>query len=345
MILWPFFITLSPAPKAEPVLLPCLEADAKCAKQKASESPVRARKFWRQQLSLPLEQRMGVAPPELLVYVNLDNIASGFPNRPREPVVPKDLFDDIRAAVNELPDVVKRLAEKKLAGIYFVQDLGGTGYTDYANGNWFRNDAGFIILDVEVLAKRTANEWATWKESSPFKAGSKFRLEALIENPPENNRKNAIQYILLHELGHIISIGEDFHPRWDKNPMSLEKYPFSAQSWAFDAAKTTFVARDDTKFPLRKKVVYYFDAQLDGESMRDVYEQWSHTSFPTLYAATSPGDDFAESFASYVHTVIQRRPWEIRILRDGILEKSYSTCWDATRCVEKRKVIEAFLRR
>ena len=77
--------------------------------------------------------------------------------------------------------------------------------------------------------------------------------------------------------------------------------------------------------------------------MQDVYDQWSRTNFPTLYAATNIGDDFAESFASYVHTVIQKRPWEIRLLRDGALEKSYSTCWEAPRCVEKRRLIEAFL--
>ena len=73
------------------------------------------------------------------------------------------------------------------------------------------------------------------------------------------------------------------------------------------------------------------------------YDNLERTNFATLYAVTSPGDDFAESFASYVHTVLMKKPFAIRIYQHGKLVKVYRSCWDEARCAEKRKLIERFL--
>jgi hypothetical protein len=230
-----------------------------------------------------------------------------------------------------------------LAGIYFVSDLGGTGFTDYAKGGWFSRDAGFSVFDIDVLAKQTANAWATWKERSPFADDPAFRLEARIENEAGDNRKNAIQYILLHELGHILSIGEDIHPRWDEAPSSVDDFPFARLSWEFIPAESRYASLFDKPFALRRDVVYYFGAKLAGRQMPDVYGQLAATNFPTLYAATRPGDDFAESFVSYVHTVMMKRPWEIRLFQDGKLIRTVGTCWEEKRCAEKRRLLEEIL--
>ena len=77
--------------------------------------------------------------------------------------------------------------------------------------------------------------------------------------------------------------------------------------------------------------------------MVETYAALEKTNFPTLYAATNPFDDFAESFASYVHTVLMRKPFAVRIYRDGRLEKEYGSCWDQPRCAEKRKILEGLL--
>jgi len=62
-----------------------------------------------------------------------------------------------------------------------------------------------------------------------------------------------------------------------------------------------------------------------------------------LYSATRPGDDFAEAFASYVHTVLMRKPWEIRIYANGKQAKVYGPCWSEARCAGKKKILERFL--
>ena len=74
-----------------------------------------------------------------------------------------------------------------------------------------------------------------------------------------------------------------------------------------------------------------------------MYDELEGTNFPTLYASTHPADDWAESFAGYVHSVLLGKPFEIRIYRGKKLIKAYGSCWEAPRCAEKRKYIERFL--
>lgn len=326
--------------------LPYTKTDAKCARAESIKSPSRTRTFWNTAFTKPLEQRFGSAPVELVEFLNLDNIAQGYPNTPHAATLSEDFARDVRDAIAELPALVKSQIDQKLAGIYFVKDLGGTGYTDYVRDDQQSRDAGLVVLDMDVLSKQTANAWATWKENTPFKPDARFRLEATIEPPAQDTRKNAIQYILLHELAHIMSIGESIHPVWDKPPNSepgLEKFPFANLSWQIDRAGNRYSSRFDAKFPERTAVVYYLGAKLDGKAMVDVYEKLEQTNFPTLYAATKPGDDFAESFVSYVHTVIMKRPWEIRIFQDGKLISKVGLCWEEERCAEKRRILEDFL--
>ena len=326
--------------------LPCAPEDKPCAISLLRDHAAHKIDFWRGALQRPLAQRVGAAPPELLEYVALDNIVGGFSNRPRAPVLSAAFMRDVRDAFAELPTAVKGLLESKLAGIYFVDDLGGTGYTDAivdANG---KQTAGFVVLDASVLSKFTANAWATWKENTPFIAEPGMQLRAMIETGPRDNRKNAIQYILLHELGHVISIAANLHPPWGLAPAEVsptERYLFYQLAWSVLRGENRFVTRFDADFPERREVVYYLGAKLRAGQMSRVYDSLERTDFVSLYGATNPGDDFAEAFASYVHVVLMRRPFEIRIARDGKLIKTFRSCWDQPRCVGKKEILRNLL--
>lgn len=326
------------------VVSPCRADDWKCWLEAAMRSPVKHISYWKSAFEKPAEQRVGPAPSELVEYLTLDNVRQGFPNKPRAAAIPEDFLKDVKDAIAEMPPQVRQAVDKKLAGIYFVQDLGGTGYTDYIRGAAAGQDAGFAVFDLDVLASRSANAWATWKENTPFKADSRFRLVADIEAKGQDNRKNAIQYILLHEFGHILSINEKLHPRWDQPPSAPDGYPFAQLSWEVVKETKRYGSLFEKDFPLRKDVVYYFGSKLDGDQMINVYDQLERTNFPTLYAATGPGDDFAESFVSYVHTVLLRRPLLIRLYRDGKPAKTYESCWEDKRCAAKRRILEQVLK-
>ena len=327
--------------------LPCRNDDRKCAAKALLQSPVRKMSYWASAFATPVDQRLGMATRELVIYLNLDNIQNGYPDRPSAVAIPPDFLKELSDAFAEMPPLVKQLVAGRLAGIYLVKDLGGTGFTEYIFDDAARPLAGFIVLDMDVLAKYSANAWATWKENTPFKPDAHLRLEAEIEADGQDNRKNAIQYILLHELGHIVSIGETIHPRWDQAPKetpSLERYRFAQLSWEVPRRQNRYASLFERSFPKRKDVVYYFGAKLAGDQMIKVYDQLEGTNYPTLYAATRPADDFAESFVSYVHTVLLERPLQIRLYRDGGIAKTYQSCWQQQRCAEKRAMLEELLR-
>ncbi len=327
----------------------CGDKDAKCAKEKALAHPIRNVASWKAELSRPVAERLGPASASLVEYVRLDNIANGFPERPRPGNPDAKLMADIHAAIAELPASVRALFDEKFAGLYFIEELGGTGYTDVIYSAPGKAFGGFILLDTQVLAKYTANQWATWKENTPFKPDPAWKLSARIERDGEDNRKNAIQYILLHELGHVLSIGRAFHPDWTLEPKEVlaaggtGQYAFFSLSWSIDAAAGRYVTRFDAAFPQRKNVAYYFGAKLEGREMLATYDNLLKTNFASLYGATIPGDDFAEAFASYVHVVLMGRPWEIAIARDGKPVKTIRACWDEARCRDKRRLLEAIV--
>jgi hypothetical protein len=333
-------------------LLPC-GANSAEGPAVATPDPARAARanaikqlsFWRAALAKPLEQRIGAAPAPLLEYVDLDNQQQGFPNKPRPPVLSAGFMRDVRAALAGLPAPVRRAMASRLAGIHFVDNLGSTGWTEEILDAQGRPVAGVIVLDAAILAKQRANAWATWKENTPFKPDPHWRLAAQIERPADDNRVQAIQYILLHEMGHVLAIGTDLHPNANLSPANLPAqppFPYYRLSWGV-SPQGRYETRYDARFTQRKDVVYYRGAKLTGAQMADAYQALAATNFATLYAVTNPFDDFAEAFVTYVHTEMMGRPFKVQIFRDGKPVLEYGACWREARCAAKRKLVEKAL--
>lgn len=301
--------------------------------------------YWQGALAKPVTERIGPAPAELVDYLALDNIINGYANKPRAATLSAEFISDVRNAFAEIPAPVQRMLAQKLAGIYFVEDLGGSGFTDQIYGT-SKPVAGYIVLDASVLQNNTANSWATWKENSPFIGSSDFKLNATIEEALQDNRKQAIQYILLHELGHVLAIDAGINPNWNTDPKDIDttaSYPFLHLSWKFSKDTNRYLSIFDQSFPQREDVVYFFGAKLPAARMVDTYEALGRTNFATLYAVKNPHDDFAEAFVTYVHTVLMGKPFEITLSSGGKIAKVYKSCWAEERCAAKKKILERFL--
>ena len=309
------------------------------------EHPARKLPAWEAQFAQPLVERIAPASPSLVEYLNWDNVANGYPEHPRAAEPSRNFVAELKAAMAELPREVQLLFVDRLAGIALVENLGGTGYTDVVIDAKEHPVAGYIVLDAAVLDRLTANQWATWKERSPFKPDADWELDARIEDNAQDSRRNAIQYILLHELGHVLSIGGNVHPPWTVQPKDGgpdDAYPFFQLSWR--TRDNRYVTTFEDAFDVRRDVAYYFGAKLPGARMGDAYSQLAKTNFPSLYAATRPGDDFAESFASYVHVVLMGKPWEITLRRGGHDVLVFKACWEEPRCAAKRRLLEEILK-
>ncbi len=349
MPLTPFFLAAwSGTAAAQPMgEVACAAGDKPCLLKLVKAHPARTAAFWKGTLTRPVGERLGAAPPGVVEYLRLDNLLNGYPEKPRASRLSADFVADVRGAIADMPPAVRRVFNDRFAGVWFVDDLGGTGYTEMFLDPRGRAAGGFVVLDAAVLGKFTANGWASWKENTPFKAQPEWRLEARIEPDSQDDRRGAIRYILLHELGHVLSINRGVHPRWDIAPKEVPEsaqYAFFDLSWTIDRKANRYVSKFDGDFPARKTIVYYLGAKLGASGAAPAYASLEETNFPTLYAATSPGDDFAESFVSYVHTVLMKRPWEITIRHDGKVVKTYRTCWEELRCAGKRRILENLLR-
>ncbi len=330
------------------VSLPCGYDDKACAIGALRGHTAQKIAFWKQAFSKPLGERIGTAPLELIEWAGLKNIQEGFPHKPTATNLEPAFLRDVHDALLELPQKVLGSISTKLAGIYMVDDLGGTGMSPAIEDEEGNQIAGVVVLDRSVLVQYTANAWATWKERTPFKPGPTTTLTTEIETAVQDTRKNAIQYILLHELGHVFSKGGDAHPPWNTPPKEdqpTDAYPFFQLSWFISSGDRRYVTKFDGLFPERKDVVYYLRAKLSAEQMLDTYSKLEDTNFSTLYSVTHPFDDFAEAFANYVHVVLMKKPFKVRIFQRGKLAKEYGPCWEERRCAEKRRLLETMLDR
>jgi len=300
--------------------------------------------FWEAMLGFPLGERFGPAPAEVTAYVSLVNEAMGYVERPVPFEVPADFFEDVRAAVDAMPAVVKGLLAGELLGVVFARGLGSSAITDIvvrADGSVI---GAVVALDFDAFAERSANGWATWKENTPFTPVPGISLEAVIATDADDDRQHALQYLLLHEFGHVLTFGKDMIPDWWIDPATMlasEAYTFLPLAWEVGDDKH-IVPQPWNDFDLRSQVAYYSGAKLSAEQMPAAYDALQTTNFATLYAATNVYEDFAETFVSYVHTVLMQQPLEIVIRRNGerLQVPSY---WDSARCADKRRFMQTFL--
>lgn len=314
-------------------------------KNAVTQAAVHKAEFWENHKLKPLEDRIFLATPEIVQFMREDNARNGFSNIPRTPKDADGFWQDTRAAIQGLPESVKRIASQKLAGIALIEELGGSAYADAIRDAQGRADSGFILLDVKAIDKK-ANDWASWKENTPFESKPGYSLEVLIENPSENTRVQAIQYILLHELGHVVAIGTNFHPPWfdpSLGEKSVGSYPFTDLSWTRDDKSGRHEHSDKGFLPYCFPIRYYAKSSFPLDKAKECYQGLANSRFVTFYAGTNPFDDFAETFAFYVHHVMMGRPWKIRVLGPGG-EYVYSPRWEEKRFDGKRPILEGLLK-
>jgi hypothetical protein len=297
--------------------------------------------LWQARLRQPLADRILPLPDEVREFVHQVNMASGLEAVPAPWVPDAALLADLRAAVAGMPDAVHDLVAPLLLGVCIGRGLGSSGITDIvADAVDGRILGCIVLLDMDLLAAHTANSWATWKENLPF-GGPGFALTATIAAPHENTRAGALQFLLLHEFGHVVTAGGTFLPRWWET-VPAAHFPFLDLSWGIDA-RGRFLPWQDLDFALRNAVDFYGTNKLDSEAILTAYGGLEGSAFPSLYGATNPYDDFAECFASYVHQEMLGRPYVLSVDLDGVPQATLDSFWASPRSDAKRAFMAALL--
>jgi hypothetical protein len=328
------------------LLLASCAPSKEALRKQAAEHPTMTIAYWGQGWEAkPLHERIAPAPAELIEKIGIDNRLYHFKEKPVGTDTAPEFFSALKRIEEILPEPVRRLARERIIGLFLVADLGGSGYTEAIRDEAGKEKFAVIVLDRELLLKRPANAWATWKEGSFFKPlpGGKINLHLRIEEDRNDSVENAIVYILLHEIGHALGMAGGVHPSWNGDAILSKDHPFPALSWRMRGDKIESLYEE--AFPERRllKVYAFNDASLTQDQAQDVYRNLSRTGFPTMYAAVSPWEDFAESFVNYLHVVREKRPYKVRIREAGRPDAAYLSCWNETRCLAKRAFLERWM--
>jgi hypothetical protein len=311
--------------------------------------PVRTIAAWGTQWrNRPLADRVAAAPPALLQYLHEENSLEGFSESPRS-AEPSALFSTALAQLLALlPAQVRTLLEERCIGLFLVDDLGGSGFAELISDASGNDSYGLLVLDRGVLLSRRANEWASWKDGSAFapaRSGTSTRVQIEIEDGASDTVENAIEFILLHELGHLASFFTHAVPSYNVADAGSD-FPFVQRSWRYQGGKHPWASRSAEAFPEQEKLHYYtFDkAELGNDQIVPAYTHLRDaTNFTSMPAAATHLEDFAESFATYVHCVIAHRPYRIIITPPSGAGLRIERLWDDPRRAQKRAFMQAWM--
>jgi hypothetical protein len=290
----------------------------------------------------PFHERILPLPAEVCDFVRQVNVASGLDAVPAPVVADARLHADLQAAKRTMPAAVQGLVAPLLLGVCLGRELGSSGATDIVVDAADGRILGCIVmLDVDLMAGHTGNSWASWKDNLPFIDGPGFTLATTIAAPEQDSRANALQFLLLHEFGHVLTADADFLPRWWE-AVPDRHFSWLALSWEVNPFGR-FDARRASDFELRGSVDFYGNNKLDGDAIVTAYAGLEGSDFASLYGATNPYDDFAECFATYVHCEMMGLPYALRIDLDGEPQAWLESFWASPRSALKRAFMERML--
>lgn len=294
---------------------------------------------WTARQSLPIHERILPLPDEVRAFVHQVNLATGLDAAPGAAPADAGLRADLQEALLGMPATILDLVSPLLLGICLGRDIGSSGVTDIVvDASDGRILGCIVLLDVDCFTGHTANSWATHKENLPF-AGGTVTLDVTIAEPDQDTRAGALQFLLLHEFGHVLTADASFLPRWWE-PVPDAPFAFLDLDWEVGPLQR-LTPRPGADFALRNAVDFYGKNKLDNNTILTAYGGLEGSRFPSLYGATNPYDDFAECFATWVHSEIMQRPFKLRVDFDGVPQAYLDSFWASPRSSAKR----AFMRR
>jgi len=209
-----------------------------------------------------------------------------------------------------LPPLVKSVMKERMLGIYFVNNLLGSGLTDWVIDD--RNNIYTYMIFNPSTLKKNISELVTWKEETCFiKNDGDIRVRIDLDS----NMKG-FYYILLHEATHIVDYVQQITPytepdikRFIKNPR--ETTDFTLQVWK---------GYQDTAMPqsFRSGITFYGfgrGPKINITDARGIYEDLSRSPFISLYGAQNWAEDLAELLTFYHLTNKMGMSYRIAVFR------------------------------
>jgi hypothetical protein len=289
----------------------------------------------------PVVERVGVLPADAAASLRGALSRGNFASELAPAQDAEYMVEDLQEALVSLPEAVRLLVERRLIGVFLVEGLGNSESAEalgmaYRVGNFWRGYHGTVILVDRDDTDRRANEAMAGMEYVPSGEFLGFAVEPKLVEASENDRVSTLRYVLSHELGHLVDMDREIVPTNFSYGGPADDCGFACLSW-----------HRPRRHRFSQKLVAAMESVNAGRyeeyvrKLPDTFDQLQKTNFPSLYATTKPGEDFAESFAMYVHTVLMEQPWDLTLRENGTIVAELGSCFVDDRCPRKRSYMNA----
>lgn len=284
-------------------------ATAPSLRELLDATPVKQLSFYDFDPSVPLGERTGSPPAELL---ELYSRADGVTYRACEPDARER--ERLAAVYPLLPVRHRQVLRERLVAVYCVENFTGSGMADYVLG------PGDEVYSLLILHPRvfemTARELIQLRERTAFAAddsGVSIHIELSEE-------VSALAYIVLHEATHIVDYAERHTPYVEPGMRELlgraeRPTPFTDELWEDYRRLRTgvgFAHQEDLRFYGLGE-----EPALTLAEAPEVYTAISRTPLPSLYGAFSWAEDFAEFVSFYYLVHAWNADYRIALRRGG----------------------------
>lgn len=211
-----------------------------------------------------------------------------------------------------LPSHYRMVLHEKLIGVYFVENLFGTGIADYVLSE---DDEIYAILILNPVAlDKNVSELLTYKEKTNF-SFEENEFDLKIEMSGDYS---GLLYILAHECTHIVDYVERITPYVEPNMLTL----FPDETTTFHFTEEYWVDYSEPKRPLefKNRLAFYRPEdteKISAAEMPEVYSELAASPFVSLYSYVSWAEDVAEYCTMYHLTKNLGLRYEIQLLKNG----------------------------
>ncbi|MEA3275086.1 MAG: hypothetical protein U9Q81_07340 [Pseudomonadota bacterium] len=293
-----------------------------------------------------LEARIQSAPPAITALALRRNLGNGVAVEPRAASMDHPLVPALFRMLSRLPSPLYRLARETVAAIYLLQDNFGSARVEALRDPHGHLSGGCILLNLDALS-RPANAWASWRENSAFRADEPYAVRVILEPRVTDTVESTLRFIFLHELGHVLGMAAGVHGFWaaPETWWLTVQSPYFQLSWARN--KDTLTSEWKRRFSILEYPRFYrFEAApLPLAAAPVVYGALARTNWPSLYGSIDPYEDFAETFALFVHTRLLGGSYRVDVLFGPERVAHFLSCLDTGRCPGKTAYLEQLFTR
>jgi len=250
----------------------------------------------------------------ILEFISLERQLQNLKVDVKSGLINEGLINQFKIVYDKWPDGLKRFSENHISNVFIVKNLGSSGYTFTAN------DSSFIIFINEDILKERPNDWFNRTEGDCIQnKGSSFLINHLIEDSSNNSPVYTLENILIHEVGHCVGVVEGLTPTFDRKIRLPNELNF------YDGTYDVQLINLELKSPYSEiftKLKYYSPEKLTFNEYSLMLDELSNSPFPTTYSTQGQLEFFAEYFYSYIHCILQKRPFEYRFINNNRIIKS-----------------------